>query len=204
MTPQPNRDLLWIPIVHTQVDQGRMGETIRRLYVREKGRRQWERHLRAIDAKWRGIAAWLDGLDLDYASVVLYQDGLPVCGREADIVKELADAGSQNHRLLMQLQERGARLMGTESPELLLEEYELARQVLISLESHQGSASARNQQERGKSLLEQRDRYIARRIAETLQPAETGLLFLGALHSFAAFLPQDIALQRVDHAVPGG
>jgi signal transduction histidine kinase len=65
--------------------------------------------------------------------VRLYQDGLPVCGREEEIVRDLAGSGSQNHQILLELIARGARLTGSESPSLLLEEYELARQLLVGL-----------------------------------------------------------------------
>jgi DNA-binding response OmpR family regulator len=40
---------------------------------------------------------------------------LPVCGRDLEIVAELAKAGSRNHPLLLRLKGRGALLMGTES-----------------------------------------------------------------------------------------
>jgi hypothetical protein len=41
-------------------------------------------------------------------------------------------------------------------------------------------------------LLKKRDRFIARRINSTLRPGETGILFLGMLHSLAALLDEDI------------
>jgi hypothetical protein len=204
MPIEPKRRLVWIPIIHTQVDQGSMSESIRKLYVRKQGQRKWDQHVRAIEKKWSQIEVSIDDLNLSYSSVRLYQDGLPVCGQEAAIVDELARAGSRNHGLLLKLVGKGARLTGTESPELLLEEYELARHVLVSLESHRGSAAASSQRERSKSLLERRDRFIARRIDETLEPNETGLLFLGLLHSLKGYLPPDISVRRLDSVVRGG
>ena len=109
----------------------------------------------------------------------VYQDGLPVCEHEQEIVAELAEAGSRNHRLLLSLQARGAVLMGTESPELLVEEYQLASAALA-----QGRASpAKMRRDRLRdTLLERRDRYVADRINETLGAGETGILFMGMLH----------------------
>jgi hypothetical protein len=42
------------------------------------------------------------------------------------------------------------------------------------------------------TLLERRDRFIASRIDATLEPEETGILFIGALHSVALYLNPDI------------
>ncbi len=36
-----------------------------------------------------------------------------MCGREAEIVRDLAEAGSRNHRLLVRLDQRGTILKGT-------------------------------------------------------------------------------------------
>jgi len=123
--------------------------------------------------------------------VRLYQDGLPVCGREAEIVADLAQKGSRNHQLLLRLMAQGAILMGTESGELLLQEYQLARQALTSRTPRAAELAARRRS-RGEALLEQRDRFIARRIHETLQKGEAGLLFVGMLHAVERFLPKDI------------
>ena len=42
------------------------------------------------------------------------------------------------------------------------------------------------------ALLKERDQAIAQRINTTLRPGETGLLFLGMLHSVESWLAQDI------------
>jgi hypothetical protein len=116
---------------------------------------------------------------------------LPVCGHEQEIVSELAEAGTRNHRLLLSLQARGAVLMGTESPELLIEEYQLAGAALASGGVVQ--AKMRRKQLRDR-LLEKRDRYVGDRINGTLQAGETGILFMGMLHAVARYLDPDIKL----------
>ncbi|OGR07047.1 MAG: hypothetical protein A3K23_03545 [Desulfobacca sp. RBG_16_58_9] len=157
------------------------------------GQRGWQRKVRAVEQIWMEIERVLRNLKLPYGQVRLYQDGLPVCGREEAIVAELAGAGSRNHRILLDLMARGATLMGTEAWELLKEEYRLAQESLAS----QGGAgtpapSAVRSPAAGESILEQRDRFIARRINETLKEGETGILFLGMLHSVERHLSQDI------------
>ena len=190
------RRLIWIPIVHTEADLGNMAESVRNLYVRKMGRAKWAKHVADIDRLWREIRARIKGVHLDYSRVRLYQDGLPNCGHEEQIVRDLARAGSQNHQLLADLLERGATIMGTESPELLLEEYNLAREALVASGGGQPRKPSPRQSQISKTVLERRDRYIAERVAQTLQPGETGLAFLGVLHSLAGRLPRDIEIIR--------
>ena len=194
------RRLIWIPIIHTQADLGSLSESVRRLYTQMLGRGKWDQHHQAIAEIWRKTRETIEGLDLPFEKVRLYQDGLPHCGREAEIVRDLAQAGSQNHQILLDLMAKGARLTGTESPQLLLEEYKLARQVLTALDSRQPGNSAQDQKEVSKVLLDKRDRHIAERIDETLQPGETGLIFLGMLHSLTGLLAADVQVTRVDPA----
>jgi hypothetical protein len=149
-----------------------------------------------IDRIWRGIRARIEKMRLDYPQVRLYQDGLPTCGHEAEIVRDLALAGSQNHRLLVDLMAKGARLTGTESPEFLLEEYNLAREALVASAPREAPEAARRRGERTRTILEKRDQYIAAQITRTLQPGETGLIFLGMLHSLVGRLPPDIEVVR--------
>jgi hypothetical protein len=197
------RELIWVPILHTQADMGSVSDSLKSLYSQRLGKREWERHVEVVADMWRGIPDKIEQLDLDYGRLRLYQDGLPNCGREREIVRDLAEAGSQNHHLLIDLMERGAELTGTESPDLLLKEYELVQETLESLQSGDSDSLGEAHRNRREALLRERDRYIAKRIDETLHQGETGLIFLGLLHSLHDDLPQDIqlvSLDRVDRA----
>lgn len=194
------RRLIWIPMIHTQEDLGSLGEPLRRLHMRQRGRGHWQRRQRAIEEMWTNIGREIDKLDLDYAHLRLYQDGLACCGREEEIVRDLAEIGSRNYQLLLKLMAQGARLVGTESPELLLEEYELSRQTVLAASST--SARTHAQREASDRILEKRDSYIAKRIDETLLPGETGLVFLGLLHSLDGRLPHDIELTKLNLTPP--
>lgn len=196
MPREVRRRLIWIPIVHAQADLGNMAESVRNLYVRKMGRAKWARHVADIDRIWQQIRARVEAMHLDYSAVRLYQDGLPVSGHESPIVQDLARAGSRNHQLLADLAARGATIMGTESPELLVEEYRLAQETLAAPSHGQPRGASRSRAERSKTLLERRDRFIAQRVAETLQSGETGVIFLGLLHSLAGRLPPDIEVIR--------
>jgi len=186
------RTLIYIPIIHTQADMGALREPIQRLKVKRLGRKGWERNVNLVDKLWSEIEQAIESLVLPYERVRIYQDGLPVCGREVEIVAELAKSGSRNHRLLLCLKEKGATIMGTESSELLVEEYQLVREAFASRKPEVASRGEACRKALRDSLLKRRDQYIARRVNGTLLRGETGLIFLGMLHSLDPWLDKDI------------
>jgi hypothetical protein len=183
------RKLVYIPIIHTAEDMGTLGDSIRGKKVSALGRRGVAHAADVVGKMWEKIEGVAARLPRTKGTVRVYQDGLPVCGHEQEIVSELAEAGSRNHRLLLELQARGAVLMGTESPELLVEEYHLATAEFASEATPR--TDTRRQQLRD-SLLEKRDRFIAGRINATLAAGESGILFLGMFHDAARYLDLDI------------
>lgn len=182
---QGERGLIYFPILHTAADLGELGGAVERLRRNRAGRQVARQSAGAIERLWGGIERAVGGLKLDYRRVRIYQDGLPQCGHELEIVRELAASGSCNHRLVLELHGQGATIMGTEPAALLIEEYQQASGALES----GGNAAGRDE------LLERRDRAIAARINGTLEPGETGVLFLGLLHDVARFLDADIRVR---------
>ena len=183
------RRLVYIPIIHTLVDMGALGASLQRVKLSALGRQGLAHNAAVVEKMWEEIERVVTNLQVTPGMARLYQDGLPVCGREQEIVSELAGAGSRNHGLLLKLQARGATLMGTESPELLLEEYHSASDEFAVA----GAARMRGRQkELRDTLLEKRDRYIADRINSTLGAGETGVLFIGMLHAVSNHLNRDI------------
>ena len=195
------RRLIHVPILHSPADMGSMGEGLAAAIIDRFGRRHWDEYLALLDGFWQAVRAEIEALDLGYQQVDLYQDGLPVCGRELEIVEKAAAAGSENHQLLLDLVARGATLMGTEDPKLLLDEY---RDVETALKDRSRGACAPEQtgeSSRPGRTLSKRDAYIGRRIGESLRPGRTGILFLGMMHNVEPFLPADIVVTRL---VPPG
>lgn len=189
------RKLFCLPIIHSQADLGVLGESIKRQKVLKLGQQEMERQVHFIDQRWNEIAnaihRWEAAGEIRHAQTRLYQDGLPICDWEEKIVREMAAAGSRNHQLLLCLHERGAILMGTESPQLLMEEYQLAKEAMQT----NNSSLLQN----GHSILQRRDQFIAARINDTLQPGETGILFIGLLHKIEPHLEADIDLSYPIH-----
>jgi len=187
------RSLVYLPIIHTAADMGTLSASIQGRKLPVLGRQGLSRQAAVVEKMWERIELAAERVPLTERTLRLYQDGLPVCGHEREIVAELAAAGSRNHRLLLRLVERGAKLMGTESPELLLEEYQIATATFASSPAQQTGAPSQVLRD---SLLLKRDRFAADRINTTLAAGEHGILFMGMLHTVSAFLDADI---RVDY-----
>lgn len=182
------RRLIYVPIVHSEADFGSLTHNLRKRYIDRFGLSGWRERIRGVDALWLEIRRRILALDIDFSKSKVYQDGLPVCGRELEIVQELARQGSKNHMLLMELAERGATIVGTEDAQLLVEEYLRLRDGLERDNRKGYRVSA------GEDILSRRDLHIAKRIRETLCEEETGILFIGLLHKVDEKLGQDIEI----------
>ncbi len=214
------RRLKYIPIIHTGVEMGSLYGILKAEYVRTYGLEKWEEHNRIIEDFWQGIRNKVFDLNLDYPSTRLYQDGLPVCGKEINIVQELVKMGSRNHQILIDLIHLGATLEGTEDPKLLLEEYDYLKNASADLDKKKGNpvrkdgaltppskagfsnGVKRQYQRLAKSILKKRDLYIGQRIDKTLREGETGLLFIGITHRVDETLPKDIAIDYLIYRLP--
>ena len=187
------RRLIHVPIVHSQADLGPIQESVRQAYIDKGGEKAWKESRAAFASFWNAMEIAMDRLPVDFTKVRLYQDGLPVCGLEEKIVRDLAGQGGANYRILLKLMERGAKTEGTEDPDLLRKEYELIMAGLPPDAGSPGTDTVRDgNAEVLRDLLDRRDRFVAQRIDKTLQTGETGILFLGALHRATELLPDTI------------
>ena len=186
-----SRKLFVIPIVHTETDMGELGDSVKSAYLKKMGLQAWKRKKELINRFWSDLEKVVRELDIPYMKTKIYQDGLPVCedGREIQIIEQLASSGSLNHLLLKRLIEKGAKALGTESPELLMMEYNLA---LKALDTSGDSIKGDNLEMQSGEILRRRDEFIAERINGTLEPGETGILFVGSLHNVIPMLDPDI------------
>ena len=174
-TPIPRR-LVHIPAIHNAADLGCAAGQAQSRFSDE----EWKAHQRAVEAYWAGVGRCLEEMSIDYPRVRLYHDSLVVDGEPGRrMVRDLAAKGSLDFGLTAMLLEKGAQLMRTEDPGLLLKEYQCITGP---------SPSPEEQAE----ILRERDRYVARRISTTLRQGETGILIMGALHQIRRYLPPDI------------
>lgn len=178
------RALILLPIIHSPADLGTLsGEA-------EDSRNEAQKlqYLDAVEHFWTVVNGAIDGMSLNYPQLKVYQDSLPVGDLVDAIVADVAASGSKNYALLKTLQEKGATLMGTESPDLLRQEKDLMTEVLQSADHSKESA------EKAQALLLQRDRFMAQRINESLADEEMGLIFVGLMHQIEPYLAADIVV----------
>ena len=207
--------MIYVPIIHTEADMGSMSDSLRDKYIQKYGEDKWLNHINEIDSMWNSIEKKLDELNFSYKNVKIYQDGLPNCGAgmsapawtadrcgnaqvEKKIVIDIAKKGSKNHQLLIKLLDKGAQLIGTENPKLLIEEY---KTILGTLKQTKETNKdfIDNYKKKAEKQLFERDKYISRRIDETLKDNETGILFIGMMHKVNEFLPKDIKIDFLTH-----
>ena len=185
------RRLIYLPIIHSDPDLGKLVEGIEERAKAVVGGDNWQKHKEVVRLYWQEIANYWEGKDV--SGLKIFQDGMPADGVVGErTVKSLAEKGSINYKIIEQLMEKGAILVKTEDPELLKEEYFLTRE-LTERKSVLGSLSALfRYRRRTGTLLQARDRYIIKRINESLGEGETGVCFLGAYHQVWSSLPKDI------------
>ena len=174
------RCLYILPIIHMDVELGSLAPELKKRFIRQEGLTEWKRHQTVIKQFWDKMEAKLRTLNLDYKNIHIYQDGFPV-GMDSDtMVKHMVAQRSRNYLIIESLIKQGARLMDTENPVLLLDEYKRLKS--------ENSSSKIDAEE----LLNQRDSFIAEQINKTLPENGIGILFIGAIHNVATFLPSDI------------
>jgi hypothetical protein len=196
------RSLVYVPIVHTEKDMGTLAAQMKESFVSQYDEETWSEHWQAIQEMWDGLKLKIQQLKPDYKTIRLYQDGLPVCGFEERIIRDLSQKGSKNHQLLLWLIEQGAALEGTEDPGLLVEEYTHIKGILSAATDDARDKAVKAYETVATGLLSRRDRFISDRIEKTLKKGETGLLFLGMLHKVDELLSKDIKVSYLIHRLP--
>lgn len=184
------RNLFYVPILHAE------GEVALIEGIAQKA----ENHAALLEM-WNGIGKKLEELKPAWEKVQIYQEALPVCGKEAKIVGELAEKGSQNHRLVSSLLKKGATLEGTEDPNLLVMEYDLFSRAFQHQDQKGDLSEYRAQSEK---ILRERDRFIAARVHETLREGSTGILFIGVRHKVDQLLKIKLPITYVIYRIPFG
>lgn len=191
------RILIIQPIVHMPADMGSMAEALEKQAISKLGKKKWQENQKKIAKFWNEVESAIDRLDLDFKKVRIYQDGLPCSGEFAmKIINEAAEKGSRNYQIIKKLMAKGARVEMTESRELLLKEYNYAKEYTKSKETLK---KAMKEYEKAKDeLIKERDSFIAERINSTLKDSETGILFIGAHHNVKPKLAEDIEVKELD------
>jgi hypothetical protein len=196
------RRLIYVPVIHTEADMGSVAEPLKKEYIKRYGTERWDEHTGAINSMWRGIRQRIFDLGLNYRKTKIYQDGLPVCNKELAIASDLAQAGNENYKIILELVQRGAKLIGTEDPGLLLEEYNYIKDVTKINNIKEKDKAIQKYEKKAWDILKRRDEYIANRIAKTLLEEEIGILFMGMRHRVDEKLPKDVEVSYLIYRLP--
>ncbi|MDP2663674.1 MAG: hypothetical protein Q8R28_23405 [Dehalococcoidia bacterium] len=187
------RKLLYVPVIHTQSDMGSLGLAIDEVSATVVGNNRWARHKETVTSFWDVIEGSLTSIEVGPLKV--YQDGLAAGGELGrKVVEEAARRGSKNHRIVLDLMEKGAEIRQTEELSLLLEE---ARLLLQMTQGGSKAQDARKYERQKQVLTQRRDKSVADSINRTLKEGETGVLFMGAYHNILPLLDQDIEVTAI-------
>ena len=113
------------------------------------------------------------------------------------IVEEGIKSGSKNYRLLSKLLKRGAILIKTEDFKLVRQERDRLLKITRAKTITEKLLGWTRYKLTKNMLLNKRDKFIARRIDETLNEGETGIIFIGAYHNIKNRLPEDIQIREI-------
>jgi hypothetical protein len=190
------RTLLYVPIIHTRADLGSLAKDVEARGLDKFGESMWRDHLRTIDGFWDALSSYFDAINVSGAKV--FQDGMIADGDLGlMIVREGEKAGSKNHRLVSKLLQRGAILTRTEDFGLVKKERDRLLKMVRAKTTAEKLFGLIIYKLTKKTLLNQRDESIARRINKTLGEGETGILFIGAYHQIKPRLARDIKIKEI-------
>jgi hypothetical protein len=159
----------------------------------------WTKHKETISGFWDSIEKYFSSLEVN--NFKIYQDSLIADGEIAQrIVEDAVKASSKNYEIIADLIKKGATLVQTEDFALVKKEMNKivkisnAKTIVTKIAAFLLYKLSKNK------LLIKRDKYISKRIDETLKQNETGILFLGASHDIISILPDNIQLVEVKEA----
>jgi len=190
------RTLLYVPIIHTEADLGSVGGDMAKRGLREFGETLWKRHQETVLGFWDAIAGYFDSIEA--SGIKIFQDGMLADGETGiAIVREVVKTGSRNYQIISRLIEKGAILAKTEDIDLVRKERDWILKITQAKSRAQKLDAAMKFKLAKKSLLDKRDKFIAKQINDTLQEGERGILFIGAFHNVRKWLQKDIVVEEI-------
>jgi len=164
--------------------------------LREFGETLWKRHQETVLGFWDAIAGYFDSIEA--SGIKIFQDGMLADGETGiAIVREVVKTGSRNYQIISRLIEKGAILAKTEDIDLVRKERDWILKITQAKSRAQKLDAAMKFKLAKKSLLDKRDKFIAKQINDTLQEGERGILFIGAFHNVRKWLQKDIVVEEI-------
>jgi len=190
------RTLFYVPIIHTSADLGSLAKDVTKRGITDLGEDIWKDHMRTVEGFWDVISHYFDSIDV--SGMKIYQDGMVAEGEVGKkIVEETSKAGSKNYELISRLLKRGAILVKTEVFRLVKEERDRLLAITQAKSITQKIIAFIRYKLVKDRLINKRDDFITKRIDETLNNGETGIIFIGAYHNIKKRLPKSIQITEI-------
>lgn len=187
------RTLYYVPMIHSDEELGKLGPIIKTLREKICDQSAGNHNERVIEDLWKSIRLWISQTIKGVEGLVIYQDSMPAGPREK--IRQLFNLVLAEHpqsplfRLTKELLDLGAVLEGTEDPKLLVKRVTVYHEIYQAAEKCQNLSDIQNfiskKVEEQDGLVLQADRFIAKRINETLPEGGRGILFMGHRHKVA-------------------
>lgn len=188
--------LIYVPIIHMSADLGSLAKDVNRRGIADLGEELWREHIKTVEGFWDVVSHYFDSIDV--SGIKIYQDGMVAEDEVGQrIVEEGAKSGSKNYELVSELLKKGAILIKTEDFKLVKKERDRliaitqVKTIPEKLIAYMKYKVTKNR------LLNKRDEFIAKRVYETLNQDETGIIFIGAFHNIKERLPKDVRIIEV-------
>jgi hypothetical protein len=166
----PGKHLYYFNILHSEEEIGLQGRSDKEGYDLT-----WERIIdRIAQLHPPPVKMYNDTLWIEHPSTLYPPEKVPQALAEYDLPE------GHNKRILLHLAGKGASLVPCEDKALLVKWMSLDDECLEK-EAH-GTLALKDQTRRY-ALLMDRNRFIAQRVADTLNQGEYGILFLGYVHN---------------------
>ncbi len=196
------RKLVYVPILQAREESEQKASMLLGNGKNDINLGESNKELSAVGKMWEGIATKIGELNLPYKEVRIYQDGLPVCGNELELVTRLAEIGNPNFLYILDSIQKKAKLEGTENLDLLIQEYDLLNKLLLKNSEIDRKEKVTEYQAKSRELLTLRDEFIFKRITNTLQKGELPVVFMGAMHRLDKLLETNFMVSYVIYRLP--
>lgn len=193
------KKLIYVPIIHMSADLGSIANHVDKRGIAVFGEEFWKKHRETVSGFWDSIVNYF--INLEVKDFKIYQDGMVADAEVGQkIVEEGVKSGSKNYEIIDDLLKKGAVLVKTEDFALVKEERDRIVKITQAATTTQKLIAYLKYKLAKNRLLKKRDNYIAKRIDETLDYGETGILLIGAYHDIIPKLAKDIQVIEVKEA----
>jgi len=190
------KTLILVPVIHMSSDMGSLAKDLNRRGIADLGEELWKEHIKTVETFWDELSHYFDTMHV--SGMKIYQDGMIAEGEVGQmIVQEGVKSGSKNYELVSELLKRGAILVKTEDFKLVKKERDRLIAITQAKSLPEKLIAFMKYKVTKNRLLNKRDEFIAGRVSETLNLAETGIIFIGAYHNIKGRLSKDVRITEI-------